>query len=88
MFYNNQNNNMNNTNYMLDKIFTLAEKGGNPNQIMQELFRQNPNLQNALTQFNNMSKGRNMQEFILQLARQSGVQQNNIDRIAKFFTNK
>lgn len=77
------NNNNNNINVLLEQIISLYDSGGDPNRMMQNMLSQNPNIQQFSTQINNMKQGRSNNEFYLQIARQSGVSQKNIEGISR-----
>lgn len=62
---------MTNINNNLQAIINLANKGRNPNEVMNMLIQQNPNIKQSLTQLQNMAQGRNMKDFVLQLMKQN-----------------
>lgn len=70
-------------NQALQSIFQMKNAGRNPQQIMQMLMQQNPQIQQAMVILNNMSQGRNSRDFISQLAQQNGVSADNISQIMK-----
>ena len=72
---------MNNLNQNIDAIINMANARKNPQQIMQMLIQQNPQVKQMMTQIQNMANGRTPQEFITQLAQQNGVSQNKIDQL-------
>lgn len=66
----------NNINNNLQTIINLANKGKNPNEVMEMIMQQNPNVKQSLTQLQNMAQGRNMKDFVMQLMKQnSGINQ-------------
>lgn len=73
----------NNLNQMIENVINFYKSGGNPNQIMQNIIRNNPNINMFNTQLKNMSQGRNMPEFLLQLAKQNGVSNENLEELAR-----
>ena len=75
----------NDINQSLQSIFAMKNAGRNPQQIMQLLIQQNPNIQNALYTLQNMSQGKNPREFFSQLARQNGVNEQNMDQLMAMF---
>ena len=79
---------MYNTNNIIAQIMEWKEKGLSPQQVTQMLFQQNPQLQSIQTQFSNMAKGRSPKEFVMQLARQGGINQQNMQSIQGIFDNK
>lgn len=72
---------MNNLNQNIDAIINMANAKRNPQQVMQMLIQQNPQIKQMMTQIQNMANGRTPQEFITQLAQQNGVSQNKIDQL-------
>lgn len=80
-------NNMN-ANPVLQKIIEIKNNGGTPQQAMQFLLQMNPNINMIQTQLANMSKGRSPQEFVMQLAKQNGINPQNMQGIMSLFGRK
>lgn len=78
-------NNQYDVNQALQSVFQMKNAGRNPQQIMQILIQQNPQIKQLLTQFQNMSNGQNPRDFLTQLARQNGVSEQNISNIQQMF---
>ena len=74
-----------NINQSLQSIFAMKNAGRNPQQILQLLIQQNPQIQNTLYTLQNMSQGRNPREFFAQLAKQNGVNEQNMAQIMAMF---
>lgn len=72
---------MNQLNQNIDAIINMANTRKTPQQIMQMLIQQNPQIKQMMTQIQNMANGRTPQEFITQLAQQNGVSQDRIDQL-------
>jgi hypothetical protein len=72
---------MNQLNQNIDAIINMANMRKNPQQVMQMLIQQNPQVKQMMTQIQNMANGRTPQEFITQLAQQNGVSQDRIDQL-------
>jgi uncharacterized protein YutE (UPF0331/DUF86 family) len=68
-------------NQALQSLFQMKNAGRNPQQIMQMLIQQNPQIQNTLATLQNMSRGKNPREFFSQLARQNGVNEQNMAQL-------
>ena len=64
-------------------IINLYNSGRNPQQLMQTLISRTPQVNAMLTQISNMAQGKSMPEFLLQLAKQNGVSDSNIQGIAR-----
>lgn len=75
----------NNINSVLEYIFSLKQRGYTPQQAMNMLMQQNPNFQSNAQILKNMSNGRNPQEFIVQMAKQGGISEQNIQNIRGLF---
>ena len=69
-------------NSVIEKIIMLHDKGGNPQQLMQQMFG-NTNIGQLNSQIQNMSKGMTKGQFYLQLAKQGGVSEQNIQKLAQ-----
>jgi hypothetical protein len=79
---------MNDINQTLQSIFAMRNSGQNPQAIMQILIQQNPQARQMIAQLQNMSQGRNPREFFAQLAKQSGVNEQNMNALMQLFGNK
>ena len=75
----------NNVNQLLQSIFAMKNAGRNPQQILQMMVQSNPQMQSALATLKNMANGRSPQEFIMQLARQNGVNEQNMQTLNQMF---
>lgn len=78
----------NNINTNIQQIMALKKQGKSPQQVMQMLMQQNPQLQNTLTQMKNMAGDRSPKEFIMQMARQNGVDSATMGMIEQMFNNQ
>lgn len=65
------------------QIISMYDKGGNPQQIMQGMMGQGSQINQMKSQMQNMAQGRTPTEFILQIARQNGVNERNLQGIAR-----
>ena len=72
-------------NQALQSIFQMRNAGRNPQQIMQMLIQRNPQYSQMLTQIRNMSQGRSPRDFVMQLARQNGVSEQNMAQLMQLF---
>lgn len=72
-------------NQALQSLFQMKNAGHNPQQLLQTMIQQNPQIKQLLTQFQNMSNGQNPRDFLTQLARQNGVSEQNISNIQQMF---
>lgn len=72
-------------NQRAEMIINMANKGMNPKAVMQQLMgNQMPEqIQTMRTQLTNMSKGKPMNDFILQALRQQGLSEQNAQGLSK-----
>lgn len=75
----------NDVNSRIQAIMQLKQKGLTPQSAMQILMQRNPNYQIAMQRLTNMAQGRNMKDFVMQLAMQNGVNQENLQAIQSLF---
>ena len=75
-------------NQALQSLFQMRNAGQNPQAIMQMLVQRNPQYSQMLTQIKNMSQGRNPREFVMQLAKQNGVNEQNMAQLMQMFGNQ
>lgn len=73
----------NDINQTIENIIALYERGGNPQQIMQNMMNKNSQIGQFQTQLQNMAQGRTTQEFLMQLARQNGVSEKNLQGLSR-----
>ena len=74
---------MQDINELVQMIYTLKNQGKNPNEVYQLLMQRHPNYNLALTRYQNMTQGRNPKDFILQMARQNGLSEQNAKLLAE-----
>lgn len=72
-------------NQTIGSILRMANAGRNPNQIIQLLYQRNPQLNQFLTQLGNMANGQDMKSFVMQLAKQNGVNEQNLAGMTQLF---
>ena len=72
-------------NQALQSVFQMKSAGRNPQQVLQMMIQQNPQIQQSLSVLQNMAKGKTPQEFFGQLARQNGVNEQNMQQIMQMF---
>lgn len=68
-------------NQKAEMILAMANKGMQPQMVMQQLLGRNSNYKNQMqtvqTQLTNMANGRPMPEFIIQILKQNGLTEQN-----------
>ena len=72
-------------NQALQNLISMKNSGKSPQMVLQMIMQHNPKVGQLMTQFRNMSNGRNPRDFITQLARQNGVSDQNISAIQQMF---
>lgn len=72
-------------NQTIQSILQMRNAGQNPQMIMQMMLQRNPQLNQVLSQIQNMAQGRSPQEFVMQLARQNGVNEQNMKALQQLF---
>lgn len=70
-------------NAVIERIIMFHDSGKNPQQLMQQMFGNMPNINQLGTQMQNMSQGMTKGQFYLQLAKQGGVSEQNIQRLTQ-----
>lgn len=76
---------MNDINQTLQNIFAMKNAGRNPQQLLQMLMQQNPQMQQMMATMQNMARGKSPQEFFTQLAKQNGVNEQNMNILKQMF---
>lgn len=75
-------------NQAIENIIALYDRGGNPQQVMQSMMQRNGQVGQMQAQLQNMAQGRSPREFILQLARQNGVSEKNLQGLSRILGGK
>jgi hypothetical protein len=75
-------------NQRVETLLNLANSGGNPQTIMQQMMSRGFNantqqLNTAMTQMKNMAGGRSMPEFYIQMLKQNGLNDKNAEGLAR-----
>lgn len=74
---------MQNNQNPIQMIMQFMNGGGTPQQVMQMIMQQNPNMQRTMTQLKNMSNGKTPREMAMQLAKQNGIDQKQVEELAR-----
>jgi hypothetical protein len=72
---------MNDINSMLEQIIQFHKSGRNPQELMSRFMPNN--LEQMKQRMQNMAQGRSPAEFIMQLARQNGASEQNLQGLAQ-----
>ena len=67
----------------IDALNSFINGGGSPQQAMELFMKQNPKASQIMTQINNMKGNQSLEEFALQVAKQKGIDINQIKNLAK-----
>lgn len=78
----------NNVTANIQQIMALKNQGKTPQEVMQMLIQQNPQVQNTLKQMKNMAGNRSPQEFVMQMARQNCIDSDTMGMIQSMFNNQ
>ena len=75
-------------NQRVEAILNLANSGGNPQIVMNQMMSRgfnanNQQLNTAFTQMKNMANGRSMPEFDIQMLKQNGLNEKNAEGLAR-----
>ena len=70
-------------NQTFETIIALYNSGGNPNTMIQTMYANNPNMNKMATQFNNMMQGKSRNEAYIQIAKQLGLNEQNMKGLEK-----
>lgn len=70
-------------NQLIERIIWMHDNGGNPQQMMQQIIQPNMPIQQMANQFNNMKQGMTNKDALMQLAKQGGVSEKNIQGLAR-----
>lgn len=70
-------------NNLIQQIITFMNNGGNPQEMVQQMMRQNPQMQNVLMQIKNMIGDRSPKDFAMQVAKQKGIDPEEIEKLSK-----
>ena len=73
----------NDINQAIENIIALYDRGGNPQQLMQNMMQRNNQVSQMQSQLQNMAQGRSPKEFLIQLARQNGVSEKNLQGLSR-----
>lgn len=76
-------NNQPDLNAMIERIVALYDSGGDPNRMLQSMYQTTPQINQMATQYRNMAQGRSNTEVLMQLAKQGGVSEKNIQALAR-----
>ena len=71
----------------MQSIIMAKRQGKSPQQVMQMMMQNNPQARQTLVQLQNMAQGRNPRDFIMDLAKQNGVDEMTLGMISQMFDN-
>lgn len=75
----------NNINEQISLVMSLKQQGYTPQQALAYLSKQNPHINEGIATLKNMAQGRDMKQFVTQLAMQNGVSQENLQALQQMF---
>lgn len=74
---------MNDINQVIEALVMFYDKGRSPSELKQMVAQRIPNTNELGQQMQNMAQGRNPKEFILQIAKQNGATERNLENLAR-----
>ena len=74
---------MQDINQIFENIIALYDSKGNPNQMMSSFMQMYPNINNFSTQFNNITKGYSKPQAYMQMAKQLGLNEKNLEGLSR-----
>jgi flagellar biosynthesis/type III secretory pathway chaperone len=72
-----------NINQLFERIIALYDSKGDPNQMMGSIMQMNPNLNQFTAQFNNMTQGQSKPQAYMQMAKQLGLSDKNLEGLSR-----
>lgn len=70
-------------NQLFERVIALYDSKGDPRQMMSSIVQMNPNINQFSSQFNNMTQGQSRPQAYLQMAKQLGVNDKNLDGLSR-----
>lgn len=70
-------------NNQIQQLIAFMNSGGNPQVLIQQMMRDNPQMQSTLMQIKNMVGDKSPKEFAIQLAKQQGIDSQQIEELSK-----
>ena len=70
-------------NNQIQQLIAFMNSGGNPQVLIQQMMRDNPQMQSTLMQIKNMVGDKSPKEFAIQLAKQQGIDSQQIEDLSK-----
>ena len=70
-------------NAILEQLIQMHDSGQNPQAIMQNMMQQGAPISQMRSQMQNMAQGRTPAQFILQMAKQNGASEQNLQGLAR-----
>lgn len=71
------------SNNPFNNMINFLNGGGNPQQIISMFFNKNPNMNKMMQQMQNMANGRSAKQFAMDLAKQQGLDINQMEELAR-----
>lgn len=73
----------NDINALFERIISLYDSGGDPNKMLNSMINSHPNINQMGIQFNNMTQGKSRPEAYMQMAKQLGLNDKNMQGLAR-----
>ena len=76
------------SNSPFDPIVQFVNSGGNPKQLVNQMINNNPQAKQAINAIEQKYKGKTPKQIAMQMAREKGIDLNQVNQIARMFGQK
>lgn len=71
-----------------DPLVQFVNSGGNPKQLVNQMINNNPQAKQAINAIEQKYKGKTPKQIAMQMAREKGIDLNQVNQIARMFGQK
>lgn len=71
-----------------DPVVQFVNSGGNPKQLVNQMINNNPQAKQAINAIEQKYKGKTPKQIAMQMAREKGIDLNQVNQIARMFGQK
>lgn len=71
-----------------DPVVQFVNSGGNPQQLVNQMINNNPQAKQAINAIEQKYKGKTPKQIAMQMAREKGIDLNQVNQIARMFGQK
>jgi len=76
------------SNSPFDPVVQFVNSGGNPQQLVNQMINNNPQAKQAINAIEQKYKGKTPKQIAMQMAREKGIDLNQVNQIARMFGQK